>query len=109
MDPSGYFACNHFEFISYAPDGLQHPFIAHAFQFIAQTLDMNVNRSGISGIIESPDLVQKLISRKNVIVIGCQKIQQLQFLRRNVNHLARNLELVLLKRDLKIFKSDTFF
>ena len=72
---------NNLEFISHAPNGFQRPFVAGTLQLVAQSLDVNVNRSGIAGIVEAPDLIEKLISRENVVIIGGKEVKQLQFLR----------------------------
>ena len=55
---------SHFELVAYAPDGLQAPLVRHTLQFLTKTFDVDVNRTGITEIIKTPDLIQKLVSCK---------------------------------------------
>ena len=67
---------------------------------------MNVYRSGVAEIIKSPNLIEELIAGKNVIVIRCEEIKQLQLLRRNIDRFSAKLQLIFLQADLNILKFD---
>ena len=58
-----------FKFISDTPYGFQSPLIADTLQFLTQALYMNINRSGISQIVEAPYFIKKLIPCKYTIGI----------------------------------------
>ena len=51
----------YFKLVSNAPYGGKFPAIM-IFDLLAQTLNMHINRTGISNILISPDLIQKLLS-----------------------------------------------
>lgn len=57
------------EFVSYAPDRLDHPFFRCLFKLFTQTLDVNVYRTGVAEVIEAPYLVKKLIAGKYAVVV----------------------------------------
>ena len=67
---------------------------------------MNVYRTGVTEIIKAPNLVKKLVSGENSVVVGCEEVEKLKLLGRDVNRLARKLKLVLLKAYLYIVKLD---
>ena len=56
----------YFKLISNAPYGGKFPAIM-IFDLLAQTLNMHINSTGISNILISPDLIQKLLSCKHLI------------------------------------------
>ena len=75
----------HLKLVADAPDGLDHP--AHLLacgQLFAQSLDMDVHRSGIAKVIVAPDLLQKLLAGENHARMAGQIVQKLQLLRRHV-------------------------
>ena len=55
--------------ISNAPDGLEKPLVRHALQLFAESLDVHVNGTRVAEIIESPNLVEKLIASENAIAV----------------------------------------
>ncbi len=57
------------KFVADAPNGFQHPFVAHAFQLFAKSLHMDVDRSRISKIVEAPHLVEQLIAGKHSVIV----------------------------------------
>jgi len=58
-----------FEFISDAPNGFEDPLVADALKFFSESLDVDVNSSGVTEVIEAPDLVEELISCENSVII----------------------------------------
>ena len=96
------------ELISDAPDGLERPFVTRALQLFAKTLDVNVDGAAVSEIVEAPDLVKKLIAGENAVVICREEIEQNKLLRRQIDDLAADLQLILLKRNFKVIELDHF-
>ena len=94
------------ELISNAPNGLDDPFVRYACKLFAQALDMYVNGTRVTEIVKSPDLVKKLIACKYSVIVGSKEIEKLKLLGGNVDIFAAELELVFLKADLDILKSD---
>ena len=71
----------YFKLVSNAPYGGKFPAIM-IFDLLAQTLNMHINSTGISNILISPDLIQKLLSCKHLIWRRCQdtwEAKRLQF------------------------------
>ena len=48
--------------------------------FLADSLDMNIDRACIADVFIAPDLIQKLLARENTVWLGGQEIQKLQLL-----------------------------
>ena len=65
------------EFIANAPDGFKHPFIGNALKLFAQTLNVNVNGSGVTEVVESPNLIKKLVASENSVAVGCKEVEEL--------------------------------
>lgn len=57
------------EFISYAPHGFKDPLVGNTLKLFTKTLYMNVNSSRVSEIIKAPDLIEKLIASKDMIIV----------------------------------------
>ena len=66
----------YFKLVSNAPYGGKFPAIM-IFDLLAQTLNMHINSTGISNILISPDLIQKLLSCKHLIWRRCQEVPAL--------------------------------
>ena len=58
------------------------------FDLLTETFDMYVDRSGISDVFISPNMIQQLFPGEDLIRRGGQKIQQLQFLGRHIHRLS---------------------
>ena len=69
---------------------------------------MNVYRARVAEVIKAPYLVEQLVARENAVIVGCEEVEKLKFLGRNVNAFAAKLEFVFLTADLDIFKFDNF-
>ena len=93
---------DHFKFIAHAPHGLERPFGGNTLQLFAQALDVNVNRAGVTEIIEAPYFIEKLVSCEYLIEIGCEEVKQLEFLRRHLDCGAHICDLVVWQIDYKI-------
>ena len=65
---------------------------------------MNVNGTRVTEVVESPDLVQKLVAGKNSVIVRCQEIEKLELLGGNVDRTAAKLKLVFLKAYLNVLK-----
>ena len=97
------------EFISYAPNGFEDPFVGHALKLFAQTLDVNVNGAAVAEVIKAPNLVKKLIAREYAVVVGGKEVEELELLGGNVNRFAVELELVFEQADLDVIELDNLF
>ena len=84
------------EFVANAPNGLESPLVGNTLKLLTKALYVNVNCSGVTEIVEAPDLVKKLISGEHTVVVGSEEVEQLQLLGGNVNGLALELKLILL-------------
>ena len=42
--------------------------------FLADSLDMNIDRACIADVFIAPDLIQKLLARENTVWLGGQEI-----------------------------------
>ena len=71
-----------------------------------KTLDVNIHRSGVAEIVKAPDLVEKLISCENAVIVGSQEVKQFKLLGGDINALAVELEFILLLADLDVFELD---
>ena len=95
-----------FKFISNAPNGFEHPFVARTLKLFAKTLDVNVNRSGVAEIVEAPNLVEKLVSCEYAVVVGSEEVEKLQLLGGDVDGTSLKLKLILLEADLNILEAE---
>ena len=59
----------YFKFVAYAPDGFDDPLVRDALELFAESLDVDVNGSGVAEIVESPYLVKKLVTGEYSVVI----------------------------------------
>ena len=57
------------ELVAYAPYGLERPLVGNALKLFSETLDVNVDGTGIAVILKAPYLVKKLISGINSVGI----------------------------------------
>ncbi len=57
---------DHAELVADAPDGGNLP-VRIAVQLFAETLDMDIHGAGISGEFIAPDMVEKLLSREDLV------------------------------------------
>ena len=90
------FLAEELKLVANAPNGFEDPFITYTLKLLSESLDMNINCSGVAEVIKAPYLVKKLISCKHAIVIRCKEVKQLELLRRNINSLTLELKLILL-------------
>ena len=87
------------EFVADAPYGFQSPLVRNALKLFAQTLYMNVNGSRISVVVEAPDLVEKLVSRKDPVGIAREVVDKLHLLGGSVDLFAVYAKLVICQVD----------
>ena len=89
----------YFKLVSNAPYGGKFPAIM-IFDLLAQTLNMHINSTGISNILISPDLIQKLLSCKHLIWRRCQEVKKLQLFRRHLHILPIDQNRIIRQIDL---------
>ncbi len=78
------------------------------FNFFSQTLDVYINRAGVSNVFISPDLIQKLLSGKYMVWGRRQKIQKLQLLWGHIHGFSHINYRIVGEIDGKIFVFHTF-
>ena len=60
---------------------------------------MDVNSAAVAKVVKAPNFVEQLITGEYAIVVGCKEVEQLKLLRRNIDGLALDLQLILLQAD----------
>ena len=66
---------------------------------------MCVNCSRVTIEVITPDILEDLISAHNLSLMGCKKMEDLNFLRCARDNLALDLDLIIVEIDLKTFES----
>ena len=93
---SPYFLTEELKLIAHSPNGFEDPLITYTFKLFSESLDVNVNCSGVAEVIKAPYLIKKLISCEHAVVIRCKEVKKLKLLRRNVYSFTLKLKLVFL-------------
>ena len=78
------------EFIALAPDGLNAPVLlsVRILDLLSDTLDVDIDRTGFSVEVVSPNVLKELLSCEYSVRIGCKEEQKFKFLGRHIDLVA---------------------
>ena len=104
------FLLNHgFKLVTNAPNGLERPLVRNTFKLLTKSFYVHVNGTRVTKVIKAPNLIKKLISCENSVAVRCKEVEKLELLRGDVDSLAVELKLVLLKAYLNVLELNDLF